>query len=151
MPRVVVLSSSSLNNHLSQDLPIFVHGMLLRAAGYVYEDLRKAEAYYRLHGSWMTAIFVQPGGLVDDVQRGHVVSLDREHTPLSYLDLAAGMVEIADKSEDAGTYDWKGVTVVPATDGTRFPYMAPVYLLKGLAFYTVPPLYWVCKWLGIAA
>ena len=132
-----------------RDFPSFVHGMLLRAAGHVYADLRRAEEYYRLHSPWMEAVFVQPGGLVHDTPKGHVVSTDKEHTPLSYLDLAAGMLEVADRCSGEGMYAWKGVSVVPAKEGTRFPVMAPVYLVKGLVSWYMPFLYGPCRWFGL--
>ena len=149
LPNVVVLSSATLNEHFMRDFPPVVHWMLLRAAGHIYADLRRAEAYYRLHSSWMKAVFVQPGGLVQGTPKGHIVSTDKEQTPLSFLDLAAGMVEVADKCSEEGTYAWKGVTVVPAKDGTKFPLMVPVYLVMGLVFWYLPFLWTPCRWLGL--
>ena len=122
--------------------------MLLRAEGHVYEDLRKGEAYYRLHSEWTKVVFVQPGGLVHDTPKGYEISQEKQHTPLSYLDLAAGMVEIGEKIGEDGTYAWDGVSVVPAKQGTSFSVMIPLNLAKGLAFWYIPFLYGICRWIG---
>lgn len=150
LPAIVVLSSASVNEHLSRAMPSFVHGLILRAAGHIYADLRKAEAYYRAHDELAKVVFVQPGGLVHDSPKRHVLSTENAETPLSFLDLAAGMIEIAEKVSEDGTYAWEGVAVNPAQKGTKFPLLVPVYLLMGLACWYVPVTYQIFQWVGLA-
>ena len=130
LARLVVLSSSSLNPYISRHFPAFVHWLLWTASSNVYADLAKAEEYLREQQDWIHATFIQPGGLVHDEQKGHELSLETEKTFLSYLDLAAGMVEVAD--EEGNRYDWKGVSVLPTAGNVKIEWKAPIYLLKGL-------------------
>lgn len=146
LPKILVLSSASLNAHLTRHLPRLALALLLRADSFVYADLARAHTYYSLHRSWMVAVFVQPGGLTHDLQRGHAVSLDREKTFMSYLDLGAGMVEIA---QAEGEYDWKGVSVVPTSTEVKMNADPPITLMKGLAWHYMPWTYWVGRWMGI--
>lgn len=122
---------------------------LYLADSYVYADLERAEAYYKLHRTWCTVIFVQPGGLTHDEQRGHAVSLDREKTFLSFLDLGAGMLDIARDAENGEKYDWKGVSVIPTSHDVKMSMDGPLTLLKGFVWHFFPWIYWGCYWLGI--
>ena len=126
-----------------------MHRFLLTANSYVYADLLRAEAYYKLHRSWCTAIFVQPGGLTHDEQRGHEISLDREKTFLSFLDLGAGMVEIAENADADEMYDWKCVSVLPSSSEVKMSIDPPITLLKGFVWHFLPSTYWAGKWLGV--
>lgn len=146
LPRIVVLSSGTINDHLCRETPAIAWWLVWIGLKYIYEDLIKAEAYYRLHKSWITVVFVQPGGLVEDVQAGHAVSTEKESTGfLSFLDLAAGMIECGMKDRSATEWDWLGVSVLP-TGNTRFNFMAPVAILKGCVWTALPSLYWAFHW-----
>lgn len=138
VPKLVVLSSSSVNERVSANDPPFVHWMLMCALSNVYADLMHAENYYRLHKSWLTVTFMQPGGLVEDEQRGHKLSLDHQKTFISYLDVAAGMIELA----QPGTHDWMGVSIVPTSPDVKIERNAPGQLLRGLVWHVAP---WVAK------
>lgn len=130
LPRIVVLSSATINARLCRDTPRPVLWLLESANYHVYRDLRLAESYLRLHKSWLNVTFIQPGGLVQDVRKGHVLSVERQKTFLSYPDLAAGMVEVADTE---GKYDWMGVSVLPTGKDVkrkwRLPFLIPIALL----------------------
>lgn len=151
LPRLLVISSSSVNEHLSRKISPFVHKLVLRAFYHVYEDLRLAEAYYRLHKRWMTAIFVQPSGLAHDVESGFSITDDAVGLDfLSFIDLAAGFVQIA---KDANTnadymYDWKGVAVIPVGKGAKNG-APPLAVLEGLIYYYMPITYSMFRWAGL--
>jgi hypothetical protein len=81
---------------------------------------------------------VQPGALVEDVQKGQALSLDRCSTFVSYLDLAAGMIEIA----ESGEHNWKGVCVMATSEKVRFEPKAPLQVARGLVWHFAPWLYW---------
>lgn len=83
-----------------------------------------------------------PGGLTHDVQKGHELSAERQQTFISFLDLAAGMVEVADAD---ARWEGKHVSVVLKGDRkARFEWWAPVVLGKGLLCHVCP---WLYEWL----
>ena len=108
-----------------KDFPAAAYAVLERAAGHVYHDLRLAEEYLRSH-EWIKQVYIKPGGLVHDTPKGHILSTERQQTFLSFLDLAAGMVEVADADDDK--WDLKNVSVIPASPGTRFEWFVPYFL-----------------------
>lgn len=75
-----------------------------------------------------------------DEQRGHEVSTERSRTLLSFLDLAAGMVEVADAEGDH--WDMKDVSVLPTARDVRIEWRVPICSLKGLLYHFLPALYW---------
>ncbi len=143
LPRVIMLSSASLEEAFCGDVPIFVHWLLDRASSNLYDDLAKAEALLRMQESWLCSVFVKPGGLVQDRQGGHEVSTTTAKTPLSFLDLAAGMVEIAD--DKMGQYDMKSVSVLPTANNVAFPWDCVYFTLTGLLFHYFP---WTYRYVG---
>lgn len=144
LPKLIVLSSASLEPRLSNDVPRWVHTMLYWAASHVFKDLEQAEALLRDEQSWITGTtWIKPGGLSKDTQKGHAVSKDMSKTPLSYLDLAAGMIEVAD--DDSRCYAMCNVAVVPTANNVAFPWDAPVALVRGLLFHFFP---WTYRLLG---
>ncbi|KAK4994287.1 hypothetical protein LTR66_005655 [Elasticomyces elasticus] len=109
LPKLIVLSSASLDHQLMPGSPEFLLNTLYRAFSNIYDDLKEAEKFLRSKDSIVTATFVRPGALCSDKQKGHVLSMESAKMPLSFLDLAAGMVEIADA--DGDRYDMKGVAI----------------------------------------
>jgi len=138
LPRLVLLSSASLNDKLSRNDPRPLHWILLRAASHVYKDLCVAEELLRAQSAWVTTIFIKPAALSVDRQRGHALSLDEADGPLSYLDLAAGMIEAA--GDEDGRYDARDVGVVNAAGSgkARFPAEGPFRLLVNLLMHFFP-------------
>lgn len=141
-PKLIVLSSASLEPHFIADLPTPFLAVMHTAASWMYADLRLAETHLRTHApSNVELIFIKPGGLVHDAPVGHRISTTRQQTFLSFADLGAGMVEAADSP--AGTWaEAKGnVSVVPAGEGTRIEWYVPWFLVKGCLFHFLPGLY----------
>ena len=141
-PKLIVLSSASLEPHLIADLPAPFLAVMHTAASWMYADLRLAETHLRTHApSNVELIFIKPGGLVHDAPVGHRLSTTQQQTFLSFADLGAGMVEAADAP--AGTWaEAKGnVSVVPAGQGTRIEWYVPWFLVKGCLFHFLPGLY----------
>lgn len=144
-PRIVFLSSASINSRIAANESPFILGFVKRAFSYAYEDLALAEAYLRLHESWLNVTFVTPGGLVEDEQKGHVLSLDHSQTFLSYPDLAAAMIEIAESSG----YNWLGVGVLPKGKDVKIEWKAPAQMARGLVWHYLPWIGWAAKHLGL--
>ncbi len=83
---------------------------------------------------------------MEDEQKGHVLSLEESGGGfVSYLDLAAGMIEVA-QSDD---YQWQGVSVVPTSKDVKFEWKAPKQMVRGLIWHFLPSLGWMGKRLGM--
>ena len=137
MPKLVLLSSSTVDAKLSQEVPPLLLKVLHYSASNVYYDLVEAEKYLRAQESWLTTIYIKPGALSVDAQRGHGLSLDQaDHRPLSYLDLAAGMIDAAE--DEDGRYDRQNVGVVNLKTGAKFPAGTPLCIASGLLRHFFP-------------
>ena len=149
-PKLLFLSSGSVNPIMSANAPAVARWVAHRAMSHAYADLRFAEENLRLHKSWLDVTFVQPAALTEDVQKGHKLSLEKmmeDSSFVSYLDLAAGMIEIA----QSGSYAWMGVAVVATGKDIKFEPNAPPQLLRGLLWHYAPWLYAPCKYLSIVS
>lgn len=146
MPKIVVLSSASLEPQLCHNLPGLMHWVVVHANSNVYEDLRVQERLLRAEHEWLSSIFVKPGGLVKDKQRGHKLDLETQETFVSYLDLAAAMVEAADDPENR--YDMKDVTVQNVGGSARFPKTLPLLAVCGILRHYFPWLHPYLPMLG---
>ncbi|KAK4620149.1 Oxidoreductase aflX [Fulvia fulva] len=138
LPKLVVTSSSSTDHSLLSNVPSFFRNMLYRAFSHTYDDLLAAEKFIRSKDDLISATFVKPGALTSQPQVGHELSLEVAKSPLSYLDLAAGMIELADDSSER--YDMKGVAVNSAVK-VPFPRESPMKIFKGLLCHFFPWLY----------
>ncbi|PSS03228.1 putative NAD-dependent epimerase/dehydratase [Coniella lustricola] len=140
-PKLVLLSSASVDPSLSLNMPWWFRPIMFRAASNVYEDLRVTEVYLRRQEDWLTTIYVKPGGLAVDEAKGHRLTLTEEESFLSYADLSAGMIEAALDAKDQ--YDGKSVGVVHRRkgDGAAFPWLTPVVITMGLLRHFFPWLH----------
>ncbi|KAI2613409.1 hypothetical protein GGR54DRAFT_615738 [Hypoxylon sp. NC1633] len=136
MPRLVLLSSAILDDQLSRGTPWLLRKVLHLSASNVYADLEVTEKLLRAQEDWLTTVFVKPGALSVDVQRGHALSLTEEGSPLSYLDLAAAMIDAAD--DEGGRYDMRNVGVVNTNGPAKFPSGTPMCILIGLISHFFP-------------
>lgn len=139
IPRLVLLSSATIDPWLSRHNP-WVNAVVFRSAWHVYRDLELAEAFLRTHEDWVSCVYIKPGGLSLDIQRGHKLTLDAEESFISYLDIAAGMIESADDAD--GSWDNKNVGVISAGNGkASFPKGTPRCIFYGLLRYYFPSLH----------
>jgi putative NADH-flavin reductase len=139
MPKLVLLSSSTIDDNFSRHMPYLLRSLLLCSAYYVYNDVKEAEKLIRAECDWLNGIYVKPGALSVDIQRGHALSLTDQGGPLSYLDLAAAMIEAAD--DKYGVWDGKNVSVVNTGGKAKFPSGTPLCILTGLLSYFFPELH----------
>lgn len=139
MPKIVLLSSATIDSYLSRDMPSWFKPIMLAAASHVYDDLRETEKYLRAQEDWVSSIFMKPAGLSVDIQRGHKIDMDHEESFISYLDLAAAMIEAADNRE--GVYDMKNVGVVNKNGSAKFPPGTPMCIVIGLLRHFFPYLH----------
>ncbi|KAL2808479.1 hypothetical protein BJX63DRAFT_436074 [Aspergillus granulosus] len=138
-PKLILLSSATIDDHFSRHVPYLLRTILLRSASHVYHDLIETEKLLRAQEDWLTTIFIKPGALSVDIQRGHILSLTDEESPVSYLDLAAAMIEAAD--DDSGRYDMRNVSVVNANGKAKFPTGTPMCIFMGLLRHVFPFLH----------
>lgn len=117
--KLILLSSATLDDQLTRNTPPLIRQMLFRSASNVYHDLRETEKFLRSQRDWVSTIFIKPGLLSVDVQRGHALSLLEATSPLSYLDLAAAMIEAADDPD--GRYDLQSVGVTHTNGPATWP------------------------------
>jgi len=138
LPRLVLLSSATIDDYLARDMPAWFRPIMLAAASYVYDDLRETEKLLRSQSDWLSTIYIKPAGLSVDAKRGHKLTLDEEESFISYLDLSAGMIEAAQDEE--GRYDGRNVGVVNAKRGVgaKFPRGTPKCIVMGLARHFFP-------------
>ena len=146
IPKIVVLSSASLEERLCRNLPRLGHWVVVRANSNVYEDLRVQERMLRAEEEWLSSIFMKPGGLVVDKQRGHKLDLELQNTFVSYLDLAAAMVEAADDPDNL--YGMKDITVQNINGSAKFPLWLPPLAICGLLRHFFPWLHPILPLLG---
>lgn len=141
LPKLVLLSSATIDDHLARHMPGWFRPIMLAAASNVYADLRRAEDLLRSHEDWVSTIFIKPAGLSPDISRGHRLTLDEEESFISYLDLSAGMIEAADNEEML--YDGRNVCVVNEKRGVgaKFPSGTPMCILMGLMRHFCPWLH----------
>lgn len=145
MPKLVVLSSATIDPYLSRTMPWWFHPIMIRAGSFVYDDLRLMETYLRDQKDWVSTIFIKPGGLAVDKQRGHRLSLDDHESFIAYPDLAAAMLEAAD--DPTGKYDMKNVSVCNTNGSAAFPKGTPLCILYGVLRHYFP---WMHKYLPSA-
>ena len=139
-PRLIVLSSASVDDKFWDTTPAFVHNWLYTALSDLYDDLKEAEKYLRGQQDWLNTAFIMPGGIVHDVQRGHELSTTSQQTFVSFLDVAGAMIEVADSEGDR--WDWQNVSLVLKGGQTaKIEWWAPVLLSKGLLLHYAPWLY----------
>lgn len=139
LPKLVLLSSGTIEEHFSRQLPSLLVWVLLRSASYVYQDLIETEKLLRAEDEWLTTIYIKPGALSVDAQRGYALSLTNQDGPLSYLDLAAGMIEAVD--DPHGRYDSRNVSVNPVNGKASFPAGTPLCIVTGLLRHYFPSLH----------
>lgn len=136
MPKLVLLSSATIDKHLNRRIPWWFLPIIKRAASHVYDDLIAAERFLREKQDLVTTIFIKPGGLAVDQARGHKLSFDEQESFIAYEDLAAAMVEAADDPEER--YDMKNVSVVNTGGSAAFPQGTPACILYGLLRHFFP-------------
>lgn len=139
MPKLVVLSSATIDPHLSRKMPWWFRPIMLRAGSYVYEDLRVQERFLRDQQDWISTIFVKPGGLAVGRSRGHKLDFDEQNSFIAYSDLAAAMVEAAEDVDNR--YDMKNVSVANIGGSAPFPWGTPMCIVYGLLSHFFPWLH----------
>ncbi|KAG6007657.1 hypothetical protein E4U21_005738 [Claviceps maximensis] len=138
-PRIILLSSATLDDALSQTTPYLLRQVLHLSASQIYNDLVETEKLLRVEQGWLKTVFVKPGALSVDEQRGCALSLVHSDNPVSYLDLASAMIQVAD--DTTGQYDMKNVGVINTNGAARFPRGTPLYIATGLLRHFWPSLH----------
>ena len=138
LPTLIMLSSSEAEIEPKFSLSISwpIRKILFASNYYTYLDLIEAEKYLRAR-DWANVVYFKPGGISHDIQRGHTITEETQQTFVSFLDVAAGMIECADDSER-----WSGKCVSVLSSGkAKIEWSAPMHLFRGLLVYVIPSLH----------
>ncbi|KAF1968134.1 hypothetical protein BU23DRAFT_602437 [Bimuria novae-zelandiae CBS 107.79] len=140
-PKLIQLSAAPADPKFLDKEPWFVRNVVTLATSNIYKDLEIAERYLRSYEDWLTSIFVMPGGLSFDEQYGHELSLTHSQDGcISFLDLAAAMIEAAD--DENGKWDMQNVSVLlKGGQKIKFASYMPFALAMGLIVHFFPFLY----------
>ncbi|KUL89613.1 hypothetical protein ZTR_00425 [Talaromyces verruculosus] len=60
LPKLVLLSSATIDDHLARDMPGWFRPIMLAAASHVYHDLMVTEKFLRSQSDWVSTIFIKP-------------------------------------------------------------------------------------------
>ncbi|KAH8701031.1 hypothetical protein BGW36DRAFT_375426 [Talaromyces proteolyticus] len=137
-PKLVQLSASAMDDHLARTMSKAFRWIIVRAASRIYADLQRAEDIMRSHDHWIESIFIKPSGLSPDIARGHRLTFDEQESFVSYMDIAGGMLEVADDEE--GRYAGRNVGVVNKVtgQGARVPGGTPLCIALGFVRHYFP-------------
>ncbi|KAJ3542013.1 hypothetical protein NM208_g4323 [Fusarium decemcellulare] len=94
-PRVILLSSATWNQRLSEHTPAPVHWLVKTAFHYPYVDLLKATAQFEACPDLLSLKLVQPPAIVEDIPTGIEISTDSVRLTVSYADLGAAFANLA--------------------------------------------------------
>jgi putative NADH-flavin reductase len=141
LPKLIVLSSAAIEKSLNNNMPALALNILLRAESNIYNDLMAAETLLKKEEHWLSVTFLKPGALTIDTQKGHRLTTQPPKGVVSFMDLAAAMVEVADSGDE---WDGKSVSVNPVATDVAFPWQNISSLVMGLVYHFLP---WVYGWL----
>jgi hypothetical protein len=139
LPRVVVLSSASVNPLLYATEPKLVHYIVYYAFWHVYQDLIGAQKMYQKAidaGDLAIDVrFVEPGGLTKEKETGKVrLTRDKMSPFVSYGDLGRAMVMVGEDDK----LGLKNVGLVVDGEEPKMPSGLAFTVLTGLAWTFVP-------------
>ncbi|KAG5933086.1 hypothetical protein E4U53_001093 [Claviceps sorghi] len=110
--KIILLSSAALEDSLSRKTLSLLRQVLHLSASHVYRDLVETEKLLRAEQDWLKTLFVKPGALSVDKQRGRGLYSVELDNLVSHLDSAAAMIQVAD--DTTGSYNMKNVGVINA-------------------------------------
>jgi putative NADH-flavin reductase len=109
VPHVVVLSAAPLHPVVATGIPAFLRWLLNTAFSHVYADLAKAQDLLRSEHNWLPVTIMYPPGLAEGPAQGHRLLYTAGKTSfVSYVDLAAAMIEVAERGPDEA-HNWVGI------------------------------------------
>ena len=94
-PRMIYLSSSTLNKRFAAARPAFVHWLISTAFQFGYADLKAAMSLLLEKPSLVSVLSVQPGVLVEETGTGYEISSTSVRLAAAYEDLGRACVELA--------------------------------------------------------
>lgn len=141
--RILVLSSVSTEHRLDPDTPKFVQAIVYRAFSHLYDDLKRAETLLREQADTLggaTVSYIKPSlvSLNVDTRTGHELDVDHARAPVAVIDLAEGMIAVAD--DESERYAGRSVAV-NSRGAVGFPTEAPLAIVRGLISHFLPVLY----------
>ncbi len=132
-------SSCTLNPVFEKRMPRYLVFLGTRGGSFVYDDLKKAQAFLKSQKDWLSVSFWQPGPIVHDIPRGYELTLTEGSDNISYADLARGCVQIVE--EDGGrkwTNQGVGFIALGGKSVKPLPLSTAVILMQGLFAHYFP-------------
>lgn len=150
LPRVVVLSASSINPLLYHTQPWLVHVVVYYAFWHIYQDLEAAEKLYmhaRQNGDLEVDVrFIEPPALKEGENNGNVRLTKDELSPVvTYADLAVAMVKAG---EDEGL-ELRKIGIVVDGEELSPPSGIALTVLTGLLWTFAPLVMRLLKYVGV--
>ncbi|CAG7959549.1 unnamed protein product [Penicillium olsonii] len=139
-PRLILLSSATWNERLSEPRPAILHWMIRNAFARPYQDLVNAQELLKASPSLLSMILVQPNALVEEAPSGCVIDPEFAYMAVSYEDLAEGFLRlVTDRTYDG--LDAVGVSSKNAKNELLYIPFVLGKVIRGLMFQFIPG-YW---------
>lgn len=146
-PRLIYLSSGTLNEWSAAATPKFLHWLIQYAFQYGYNDLRKAQRQYMDRPDLVSLLLVQPNVLLQDPPSGHLITTEAALLGCSYPDLGRAFVELALNEQ----YKQLHAVSVSSKNGNNVLHYVPytlAYLTQGIFVTTCPGGVQINRFLG---
>lgn len=143
-PRLIMLSSATMNPRFVADRPAILHWMIRNAFDKPYNDLIRAQEILLASPHLVQVTLIQPNALVHESATGCVISTNFAYTACSYEDLAEGFIQVLEKSSyrDLSRI---GVSSRRAENAMLYVPFVIGKVLRGLAFQFIPG-YWQAEY-----
>lgn len=143
-PRLVILSSATMNSRFASARPALLHWMIRTAFDKPYNDLIKAQEMLLAVPELLFVTLIQPNALVQEKSTGCVVSTEFAYMACSYEDLAEGFVRIC-TSASLQNVSAVGVSSARAENVILYAPFVLGKVFRGLAFQFIPG-YWQAEY-----
>jgi hypothetical protein len=143
-PRLIMLSSATMNPQFAAARPAFLHWMIRNAFDKPYNDLAKAQEMLLAVPKLLSVTLIQPNALVEERSTGCVVSTEFAYMACSYEDLAEGFVRVC-TSASLENLPCIGVSSARAENPMLYAPFVLGKVFRGLAFQFIPG-YWQAEY-----
>lgn len=146
-PRLIYLSSATLNERSAAARPKFVHWLIEYAFHYGYDELRIAQRLFAENEDLFSLLLVQPNVLMRDTPAGYTITTEAALLGCAYPDLGDAFVELVFNNQ----YEELNAVSVSSKNGDQALRYAPYILFKvlqGIFVTTIPGGVRINRWVG---
>ncbi|CAI7587892.1 unnamed protein product [Penicillium manginii] len=145
-PRLIMLSSATLNPRFAAARPALLHWMIRNAFDKPYNDLIKAQNMLLAVPDLLFVTLIQPNALVEEDSTGCVVSTEFAHMACSYEDLAEGFLHVF-TSASLQSLPRVGISSARAENVILYAPFVLGKVFRGLAFQLIPGYWQIEYWI----